>query len=183
MVHSIKCKLNNPYGPNCQSADTLLCVMCSYHFRSGGSQRRHRCRCGYSTRCIRQLVDHIITMQIPGIEAEEVDFSVVDLVEGETHRVSCTCVGSRLINELKWLNTASEISLIVMYTWINQNEFAEVDCLRLWFIQFLLAPPKKLSPIDFLVFLSHYPWRLWDDWEGTAYCSGLEDHICSNEHI
>ena len=101
MVRSIKCKLNNPYGPNCQSADTLLCVMCSYHFRSGGSQRRHRCRCGYSTRCIRQLVDHIITMQIPGIEAEEVDFAVVDLVGGEAHRVSCTCVGSRLINELK----------------------------------------------------------------------------------
>ena len=126
MVRSIKCKLNNPYGPNCQSAETLLCVMCSYHFRSGGSQRRHQCRCGYSTRCIRQLVDQIITMQIPGIEAEEVDFADVDLVEGETHRVSCTCVVSRLINELKWLNTASEISLIVMYTWINQNEFAEV---------------------------------------------------------
>ena len=101
MVRTIRCKLNNPYGPNCQSAETRLCVICSFHFRSGGNQRRHRSCCGYSTRCIRQLVDHIITMQIAGIDADEVDFAVVDLVEGETHRVSCICVGSTLINDLK----------------------------------------------------------------------------------
>ena len=73
--------------------------MFNEHFQSGGSQRRHQCLSSFSTRCIRELIDHIIFRQTLDC-FNEVVILEVNLVGRELHYITCICAYSLFIANL-----------------------------------------------------------------------------------
>ena len=87
----------NPYGPNCAPADRTMCNLCNVHFRSGGSQRCHQCLSGFTTRCMRELINHIMCQQYLEVNEELNEYNLVD---GDLHRVNCICRNLTYITDL-----------------------------------------------------------------------------------
>lgn len=99
MVRRIICSLMNPYGPNCTPARRRMCNVCNDHFRSGGSQRRHQCLCGFTTRCMRELINHIICQQYVEVNDGVIIYEL-NVVDGDIHRITCVCLNSIFIVNL-----------------------------------------------------------------------------------
>ena len=99
MLRRIRCSLMNPYGPNCAPANRIMCSLCEKHFRSGGSQRRHQCLCGFTTRCMRELISHIIRRQFSEMNIH-MRWNIYNLRDGNLHCVNCVCRESTCITEL-----------------------------------------------------------------------------------
>ena len=55
----IKCVNKNCVGPYCPTKDTPACHLCRRYMQEGGRIKKHSCLCGFKTRCIRELYDHI----------------------------------------------------------------------------------------------------------------------------
>ena len=99
MVRRVICSLMNPYGPFCAPARRRMCNVCTEHYLTGGSQRRHQCLCGFSTRCMRELITHIICQQYVEVN-EDVTIYELNVVDGGLHKIICVCLNSIFIANL-----------------------------------------------------------------------------------
>ena len=88
MVGQTLCLNLNVMGPVCPVNFQRLCRLCLQHFLNGGSQRRHCCTCGFRTRCIKELLDHIARQRLreAGIHCDPCAEA-----RHRQHRIGCVC--------------------------------------------------------------------------------------------
>ena len=88
MVGRTLCLNLNVMGPVCPVNFQRLCRLCLQHFLNGGSQRRHCCTCGFRTRCIKELLDHIARQRLreAGIHCDPCAEA-----RHRQHRIGCVC--------------------------------------------------------------------------------------------